>query len=315
MKKLLYIASIAIFFSCETTIFPELNEAEEILVIDAWLNNNLETQEIKITRSQPYFDSTFPAKVSGATVVVEDMNTGETYNFVEGADSYTWTPGATPLGVVDNIYRLTVTVDGETFEAYSDLGAVPPIDSIKFNFNEEDGFVLEDYISAEFVATDLIGEGNTYWIKTFKNGEFLSKPDEINIAFDAGFSAGGAVDGQVFIQPIQDGINPFDEIPDSNNEFFPPYVVGDSVYVEIHSINLFAFNFLQEVAIQTNRPGGFAELFATPLANVSTNIESTDENSKTVIGGFFNVASISSRGRTLTQEDADQAEEFYSEEN
>ncbi len=309
MKKLLYIASIAIFFSCETTIFPELNEAEEILVIDAWLNNNLETQEIKITRSQPYFDSTFPAKVSGATVVVEDMNTGETYNFVEGADSYTWTPGATPLGVIDNIYRLTVTVDGETFEAYSDLGAVPPIDSIKFSWNEEDAFITQDYYTAEFVSTDLIGEGNTYWIKSYKNGVFLSKPDEINIAYDAGFSAGGAVDGQVFIQPIQDGANPFDEDPENDGEFLPPYVIGDSVYVEIHSINLFAFNFLQEVAIQTNRPGGFSELFATPLANVSTNFSSTTENSPTNIGGFFNIASISSRGGRLSQELADMARE------
>ncbi len=305
MKKLLYILSIACFFSCETTIDPELKTAEEILVIDAWLNNNLETQEIKVTRSQPYFENSFPDKVSGAVVVVEDLITGETYNFIEDEESYKWTPGTEPLGVIGNYYRLSVTVDGETFEAYSDLKGVPPVDSIKFSFNEKNDFVREDFYTAEFVATDLPGEGNTYWIKSFKNGEFLNKPDEINFAYDAGFSAGGAIDGQVFIQPIQDLVNPYDEIPGENNVFYPPYLPGDSLYVEIHSINVLAFNFLQEVAIQTNRPGGFAELFATPLANVSTNFVSTTPNSLTIVGGFFNVAAISTGGMTLTQELAD----------
>jgi len=61
---------------------------------------------------------------------------------------------------------------------------------------------------------------------------------------------------------------------------------------------------LNEVAIQTNRPGGFAELFAQPLANVSSNILVADESSETTKAiGFFNVSAVSSEGRKLDPND------------
>ena len=148
---------------------------------------------------------------------------------------------------VGTSYHLNVFVDGMRFSGTSIMNPVPPIDSITFQYQEEDFFIAEDYYLAEFVATDLIGVGNTYWIKAWKNGIYLNKPSEINIAYDAGFSAGGNIDGQVFIQPIQELINPFD--PDDVDEelFEPPYSIDDTAYVEIHSINQSAFYFLNEV--------------------------------------------------------------------
>jgi hypothetical protein len=144
-------------------------------------------------------------------------------------------------------------------------------------------------------ATDFPGVGDTYWIRSYKNGVFLNQPGEINIAFDAGFSSGGNVDGIPFIQPIRDGVNPFDEDEDGN--FLPPYEPGDSLYVELFSISNEAFVFLTELSIQTDRPGGFAELFAQPLSNVPSNVFAEDENLRVV--GFFNVAAVSSAGRRL----------------
>ncbi len=70
--------------------------------------------------------------------------------------------------------------------------------------------------------------------------------------------------------------------------------------MEIHSISLAAFNFLSEVAIQSNRPGGFSELFAKPLSNVSTNIFNENPNGKPVLG-FFNVAAVSSLGKKFEE--------------
>ena len=49
-----------------------------------------------------------------------------------------------------------------------------------------------------------------------------------DVAYDAGFSAGSQTDGITFIQPIRDGINPFDQ--DSEENFLPPYIPGDSVF-------------------------------------------------------------------------------------
>ena len=142
-----------------------------------------------------------------------------------------------------------------------------------------------------------MGTGDTYWIKSFKNGLFLNKPQELNIAYDAAFAAGGNVDGLIFIPPIRDTINPFDE--DENDNFLSPFEDGDSVYVELHSITQEAFRFFQQVQIQTNRPGGFAELFAQPLANVPTNIVNGGPDLDVLALGFFNVAAVESNGKRL----------------
>ena len=310
MKKMLPVLLIAALFGCETEITPELNPAERILVVDAWLNQKLERQEIRITRSLPYFENALPTKISGAIMTVEDVDDGTQYQFQEGDSSYFWEPSGNPLGVIGHQYKLTLTVENETFEAYSRLGRVPPVDSIEFNYNPKDLIFDKPYYTAEFVATDPVGEGDTYWIRAWKNGVYLNKPGELNIAYDAGATPGQAVDGQQFILPIRRNlINPFDEVPGQQNGFYPPYGVDDSVYVEIHSIDPLTFDFWFGVFLQTDRPGGFAELFATPLANVITNVKSTNEQSVTKVAGFFNVAAVRGKGRRLTQETAQEAQQ------
>jgi len=309
MKKIIYLSLITIiFFGCETTITPELDTAEKILVVDAWLNQKMEPQEIRVTRSQPYFDNSVPVKISNATVTVEDLTNGTVYNFQEGTSSYFWDPVGKPFGEVGHQYKLTVITQGETFEAFSNLGRVPPIDSILFHYKPAETIIKEEYYLGEFMSKDPAGVGDAYWIKAWKNGVFLGKPAELNMAYDAGFSAGQPVDGQEFLIPIRNGFtNPMDKVDGKENEFIPPYVVGDSLYVEIHSINPLAFDFLYGVYFQIARSGGFAELFAMPLTNSTTNLKSTDKNSITNVAGFFNVAAVSSRGKKLTQEMADEA--------
>ena len=292
------LAAGLLFSACEDGISPELEKAGPILVVDAWLTNLPGAQVITITETQPYFENALPPGVSGANVSVVD-DQGKVYAFQEGQDGkYTWMPVSTEVfGQTGRTYTLTVEYNGDTFTSTSRMGRVPAIDSLTFTFEEENPFLPDSYL-ADFWATDLPGPNDTYRIKTWKNGVLLNKPSELNLAYDAGFSAGGNFDGVTFITPIRQGINPFEE--DENKELLSPYLPGDSIYVEIHSISLEAFNFLNEVAIQTDRPGGFSELFATPLSNVSTNIVNKDPAGKPVLG-FFNVAAVSGLGKRFKQ--------------
>jgi hypothetical protein len=310
MRYLYFIALAFALLGCETTIHPELEQAEKIIVVDAWVNQKMERQTISVTRSQSYFDNSTPVKISNAEVAVHDLTSGEVYLFEEGDDAYYWEPTSTPFGVIGHQYRLTVAVDGETFEAFSRLGRVPSIDSIEFAFNKKDLLVNQDYFTAEFKALEPAGVGDTYWIKAWKNGHHLNKPGELNMTYDASFTPGQSVDGQQFIIPIRkDFINPLDENPEKENEMLPPYEVGDSVYVEIHSIDPMAYEFLFGVYFHITRPGGFAELFSMPLANATTNILNQNKNSKTIAAGFFNVSAISGRGQRLTPELAETAKQ------
>lgn len=292
-----FVLAVIGLWGCEDVINPELEAADPILVVDAWLTNEPGSQTIHLTSSQPYFENILPPGVSGATVTVTD-ELGKVYSFQEvESGEYVWTPsGAEVFGQMGLKHYLNVTVGTETFISESRMTAVPAIDSITF-FVTEGGQFIPDLYQAEFWARDLPEIGNAYWIKAFKNGQQLNKPSEIITAYDASFTKGGTFNGVDFIAPIRRAINPFDE--DESGDLLSPYVVGDSVHVELHAISEAAFNFLNEVSIQTDRPGGFSELFATPLANVSTNITNTNLTGSRVLG-FFNVGAKTSLGRKFS---------------
>ncbi len=300
-KYIVILLGTGTLWSCEDRIEVELPKSEPVVVIDAWLNDKPETQKIKLMKSIPYFENSFLPGINEANIQVQDLTDGITYDFEKSDEegTYIWEPtSAQPrFGRIGNDYRLSIQIGSDNYESFTSMNRVPEIDSIGFRFEKGNSFFPDSYFAGVF-ALDPEGPGDTYWIKAWKNGEYLNKPSEINISYDAGGSPGATVDGIVFIQPIRDGINPFDQ--DENDDFLSPYEPGDSVYVEIHSISYESYIFLYEVSVQTDRPGGFAELFMQPLANVPSNIMVVNESSSTTKAiGFFTVSAVSSKGRKL----------------
>ncbi len=295
--QILFLALALLLAACEEVIYPTLEPADPVLVVDAWISNVPGTQVILLSRTQPYFEATVPPPLSGASVSVLD-ELGHVFVFAESATPgrYEWTPSGADTLRVGGKYQLRVIVGTETFEAASYMGRVPAIDSL--TFERDKNIATGDSITrAEFWATDPAGRGDAYWIRSWKNGIPLLKPGEINIAFDAGLSIGGPADGVIFIPPVRRRINSIDE--DEDGGLRNPIADGDSIHVQVHSVTVAAFTYLNEVSIQTNRPGGFAELFATPLANVSTNLFNTNPGGSRVVG-FFNVAAVSATGKRYT---------------
>ncbi len=293
MKKIGIIA-LLLLTACDDVIHPTLQSADPVYVVDAFVSNKLDSQIVHLMLSQPYFEELVPPGVSGASVTITD-NHGGTFSFTEDLKhpgSYFWLPSTTGLGTTGYSYTLSIDVKGEHFSAESRMGRVPHIDSVTFKQDERiDG--TTDFYTGQFWARDLPGVGDTYWIRAWKNGVMLNKPREINIAYDAAFAKGSTLDGVTFIQPIRNGINPRDT--DDNDRLISPYMPGDSVYVEIYSVTEASFDFLSQVNVQTDRPGGFSELFAQPLANVPTNIVNANP-AGTKAQGFFNVGAASGLG-------------------
>jgi hypothetical protein len=296
-KIFMLLLAVSIFWSCEEDIYPELETAEPQIVIDAWINNNPEPQFIRISETLPYYDSLSNSEVENGIVYVIDNENNIRYDFTERTTGvYQWTPSTEypQIGTIMNSYDLYVEIGGKVYTSTSTLNRVPEVDSIVFSY-EPESIYGEGYY-AQFYANDMIGPGDTYWIKAYKNGLFLNKPFEINLAFDAGFTVGGNIDGGTFVEMIRDMINPHDSDEEGNE--LPSYLPGDNVFVEIHSITNEAFTYLNELKIQTDRPGGFAELFSVPLSNVPTNIVSVDPEAPKPIG-FFNISALSSLGNWL----------------
>lgn len=283
--------------SCQDVIDIDTDDAPQLLVVDAWLNNKSAPQTIRLTLTEPYFSNTLAGGVSNATVNVTDGN-GEVITFEEKGDgNYTWTPTAGEnLGEVGTVFTLNIDWGGKNYTASSLMNPVPPVDSIGQELLTDD-IRGADGIYAQFYARDIIGLGNAYWIKTYKNGQFLNKPQELNIAFDAAFAPGAELDGLIFIPPIREGVNRVADSDTEDNDEVAPWASGDSILVEIHSIAPFVFNFLSIARDQMTN--GDNTIFAIPLANTSGNVSSSEAGEDVL--GIFNVAAISSLGARIEE--------------
>ncbi len=285
-----------LFMSCEDDINFQVDAGPSTLVVDAWVTDEVGiAQTITLSRSIGYFEEGVPPAVTGAQVQIED-NEGNLFEFLDPNNNgtYIWEPEdlITAIGKVGNTYTLTIQIGEQTYQGFSEVKRVPEIDSLIVEFREESLGEPEGFY-AELFARDLPGSGDTYWIRTHKNNEFLNRGVDINIAFDAGFSAGGNIDGLTFIFPIRNGVNPFRE--DDDGATLAPYDTGDVIDVEIYSITEDAFNFLTEVRTQLTNEG----LFAVPVANVRTNIFNTDPNSDERVLGYFGASAVTKATRTV----------------
>lgn len=285
----------ALFTSCEDVIDINTDPAPQLLVIDAWINNLDQPQVISLGLSQPYFNNSAPEGIIGADVIVQNSS-GKTLIFEDQNNgNYVWMPtNGETIGTVGDEFILQIEWNGQSYEATSLMNRVPEIDSITQELREPE-LGNPAGIFANFFARDLPGPGDAYWIKTYKNGQFLNKPIEMNLAFDAAFDSGSSIDGVVFIVPIRELINRIPDPDTDDNIDVPPYMPGDSIQVEIHSITEEAFNFLNIAKEQMTN--GDNTIFALPLANTKSNVLNTASGERAL--GFFNVSKVATKGKMM----------------
>lgn len=286
------LCAAAYFSACTDVVDIELDEAETRLVVDAWISNDSTDQTIRLTNTAPFFEAAPTPGVPGATVFV-NTSSGNSLEFLDQGDgNYVWSPtNNETIGSIGEEFELTIELDEKTYTSFSSMNRVPAIDSIA-QFRDDSTSFTDESIRCNFYARDAVGAGDTYWIKTYRNGVFLSQPAEINIAFDAGFSPGSEVDGIIFITPIRETMNPVPDPIESGEKVPSPWDVGDEVRVEIHSISLDGYFFLDIVQTQLlNSQNG---IFAEPLANTQGNIVSTSGEEEVL--GMFVVSAVSKLG-------------------
>lgn len=276
-------AALFILNACEDPIDLDLEQKEDFVVIDAFINNLPGKQIIKISKSTPYLSSDQPAPLLGASVILEDSSNGRTFVFSDnGNGEYSYEPTAgDSIGVINHRYKLTVQSQGNTWTASETWNRSTEVDTIDVRY-EEPQFGDPGYF-ARFLGIDSIGKMDYYWIKAFRNGVFWGRAGQMNLCVDGAFGEGG--DGLFFIPPIAEGITPFNE----------RYKVGDVVRVEIHGISKSTYEYLTMAQEQMTNSG----LFAVTPENVPTNFTKiTSGNNKRALG-WFSVASVKFREQVV----------------
>jgi hypothetical protein len=284
------LAITTVFSACEDIIDLDLEEGQERLVVDAFINSDSATQTIRVTTTAPYFSNVRTPGVSGVEVKVLGPN-NQVYNFNgDGKGNYNYNP--LTFGALDSIgfnYQLEMKHEGNTFTAVSKLNPVPVIDSMTFAFEEEEINSEAGYYT-QFFARDFAGTKDYYWIKPFKNNlpVYANQPALMIISEDAAFG-GDAGDGLVFILPLRASITNQDDPFELIDTIANPDRSPDVSRVELHSLNVEAYQFLDQVGATNGNDG----LFAVPPSNIRSNIRDAAGNTQDEVLGLFSLSAIS----------------------
>jgi hypothetical protein len=291
LSVLVALSSAIALSSCETVIDASIASAPTQLAVDAWLTDQPGEQQIRLTQTNNYFNNARPAPALSASVTVGD-NTGRIFNFTDPDNDgvYTWKPAnardTTRLGIIGRTYGLGIQYNGESYVAVSQMPRVPVIDSVTFSKEKVSPVSKEEGYRAQFYATDLPGAVDYYYIRFYRNGQLQNRPQDIILAYDGAFRGSANTDGLMFIRPIRRSINP--------DKF---YALNDSVRVELRSITADGYLFWELVKAQLQNTG----LFATPPANVPTNIRNQKAGGQSAVG-FFLVSPVRTRTTVVSAE-------------
>lgn len=281
MKKVLIVPFAVLFFSCEDVISIDVKEGKQQLVVDAWLTDEIREQQVTLSLSQAYFDQSTPLPALEAEVyVIREDSTLFRFNDNNNDGIYTYTPRNRNFLRLNEKVGLYIKYKEEEYYSISELKRVPVIDSLKYQAitlpvkpegSPQSGFL------AQFFANDFEGEGDTYLIRSYKNDVLRARSNEYGLSYDGGLSPTNKSDGMLFLQPVRMAINS------------GLFVDQDKVTVELHSIPLDAYYFLYQVQSETNNGG----IFATPPANIPSNIFNRNPESKEKAVGLFFVSRVS----------------------
>lgn len=142
LKETLLLLCLIGIIACEDVIDVDLQEADPILVVDAWLTNEPENQSILLTTTLPYFSEIAQPTVNGAIVTVND-EFGNEFIFNEiGGGEYVWSPSvAQPtIRAEGTNFELSVQIDGNSYTSLTTMGRVPTIDSLTIEVEKANAF-------------------------------------------------------------------------------------------------------------------------------------------------------------------------------
>ncbi|MES2732257.1 MAG: DUF4249 domain-containing protein [Bacteroidota bacterium] len=252
--------------SCQDVIDLKVDEGKPLLVVDGYVTDQPGPYAINLSKTAGYFSNAPTPRVRGAILTISD-NEGHTETLVETDPGKYVT--STLQGKIGNHYILTVKAEGEEYRAEATIKRVPQIDSLKQMYREKSEIYDEGYY-VQYFGPELAGKGDFYQFKIYKNDVLENKPGDLTVSSDD-FVEGNYISG-----------------PEMNND---PFKAGDKIQIQTCSITEDNYKFLNELYLQVNNAG----MFANPPANVRTNLVNVNVNSTKKAVGYFGGMAIRSK--------------------
>jgi hypothetical protein len=283
MKNLAFIFLLAIstfgLMSCEDVINVKIPNSNPQVQVDGWLYSDTSYQEIKLSYTTTYFDTTLPPPVIGASLMVIDVTAGDTFDFQAQSGNPGLYTSNNLRPILDHKYLLDIKNGSSRYVALDEVKRVPVIDSISFRFEVANPLSTNKIPQLKVWSRDIPGSGDYYKFNVILNGKLLNTFQDIVIQDDR------ATDGLIFIEPVNIGLNRKE------------YKKGDTIELRLISLTAVAYTFWTSVNNSVNNTG----LFSTPANNVLTNVFNVDAQSKDIPVGFFGCSAVSRKKRVIGQ--------------
>lgn len=276
MRICLTILIALIIVSCEDVVVIELPSEQNLIVVEGWITDTDEVQELKISRSNNFSGIINPAITDAVVNVLSGSGSSFSYSHV---GSGTYQSNINFSGQKDENYRVEITLtDGSTI--LSDWSRMPSrtnivllsVDSFEENDENNPGQTRTIFFP-RITARDSADFQNYYRWVFYRNGQRLLEPEPITLQDDRFF------DGNF--------------IPNLFNDF--EYSLGDEMTVELHAINKSTFDFLSLLSSQITTLSASA---STTPAVVNGNLNNITNPGETVLG-FFGTLAVSAADTTI----------------
>ena len=250
-----YLLIIPVLIGCDESIKLDIDQMEPKVVIEGLITNAFKNHYVKVSFTKEFYQSGSTYRIVDAVVVVTDED-NNTYAFTHNPNNHELLDGyylsdIAFAGEVGKEYTLTVTYNGQIFQATDQLLPVTTIDSlgIRLNTDElEDPEVPGRVFEVLFYAREPQDRIDYYLFKFYRNGAIVHE-SESDIYFAEDKFLGENIDDL----PIADF-----------------YAIGDTVKVEMYSLSKNGFIYYTDMFNVLNNDGGmFGPIPNNPRNNIS----------------------------------------------
>ncbi len=194
LRSLLILFTFSYIHSCTKIIDLDLEEHQQRIVIEAHTGTEQGDNSVIISSSKS-FNSTEPIlPISGATVRITDLTTGQVFPLTENAGVYS---NNTLAAVEEHVYELTVEVQGSIYTATSTVPKNVPLTDFTQNGSVDDNsFGVTDLANLVPKYTDPGDRKNFYQFVIYRNDSLQS---DVLIRDDVVYN-GLEVSGEIFVE-------------------------------------------------------------------------------------------------------------------
>ena len=283
-KFFLYIPILFLICSCEDVIEVDITDGDIQLSVDAFINNKKGSQKITLKSTEQFFGEVSQLPFIADSVYVTN-NHGEKYIFedLNSTGVYEWNQTDSSLVKSGDTYILTIKESETIYTSTSEAFPVAEIDSINWIYSPPFFESQSGTYIVEGVIRDLAGQDDFTWVRIKINNEYIKRKSSIVIAKNNS-NVGLDTDGDYFIPPAAWYSPP-------TNDTNSLILLGDTVTYETWSVSEETSLFWSEVLNQ-NIDGAIGAIFATPTANVRSNIFSNSSEVGKKAVGWFSVSIV-----------------------